>query len=112
MNQKRFSPRLKADRIGADAARDLAETAFGFLAEDPERLSRFASVTGFDIANARHAVAEPGFHAGVLGYLLSDEAVLLDCAGAVEVAPVSFALAYRAIPGGDPTLEISMEAFR
>ena len=112
MNQKRFSPRLKDGRIGADAARDLAERAFGFLAEDAERLSRFASMTGFDIANARQAVAEPGFHAGVLSYLLSDEAVLLDCAGVLEVVPVSFALAYRTVPGGDPTLEINTEALR
>jgi hypothetical protein len=99
-------------RLTADDAVELAIKAVMYLAGEPERLSRFAGVTGFDASDARNAARQPGFLAGVLSYLLSDEAELLGFAEAEGIKPVLVPLAYRIIPGGDPTLEISAEAFR
>jgi hypothetical protein len=57
----------------AEAAETLAIQALGFLADDPERLTRFFGVTGLDPSGIRDQIGEPGFLAGVLSYLASDE---------------------------------------
>jgi hypothetical protein len=98
--------------ISSEEAEALAVRAMLFLAADPERLSRFAGLIGFDAANARAAVQEPGFLAGVLAYLLNDEGTLLAFAENEAIKPVMVPLAFRMIPGGDPTMDINLEAFR
>jgi Protein of unknown function (DUF3572) len=55
----------------------LAIEALGFLAEEPERLSRFLALTGIEPASLRQAASEPHFLGSVLDYLLNDEALLL-----------------------------------
>lgn len=56
-----------------EAAETLAIQALGFIADDPERLTRFFSITGLDPSGIRGEIGEPGFLAGVLAYLASDE---------------------------------------
>lgn len=94
-------------QLNATQAEEVALKAFLYLASDPEKLTRFASFSGFDVSNARQAAAAPGFLAGVLSYYLNDDAVILAFCEAEALHPISIALAYRAIPGGDPYLEIN-----
>jgi hypothetical protein len=94
-------------KMSVNEASDLAERAFLFLAANDERLQRFMDLSGFDAANARQAASMPGFFAGVLSYLMSDEQALLAFAETDQCHPLSIPLAYRVIPGGDPTLEIN-----
>ena len=64
-------------------------------------------LSGFDVGNAREAAAAPGFLAGVLAHYLNDEDAIMAFSEAEKIHPLSIALAYRTIPGGDPTLEIN-----
>ncbi len=59
----------EAEKIGA--------VAFGFLAAEPEYFSRFADVSGINLADIGEIAGTPGFLGGVLEYLLSDESLLL-----------------------------------
>jgi Protein of unknown function (DUF3572) len=94
-------------RITASEAENIALKAFLFLAADDERMQRFIGLSGFDVGNAREAAAAPGFLAGVLAHYLNDEDAIVAFCEAEKIHPLSVAIAYRMIPGGDPTLEIN-----
>lgn len=66
-----------AKKLDADGAETIAIRALGFLAEDPERLGRFLSLTGIGPDELRAHAHERGMLAAVLAYLLEDEASLL-----------------------------------
>lgn len=93
---------MKAPRsMPAEAAEALAIQALGFLAEDSERLTRFFGVTGLDPSGIRDQVGEPGFLAGVLAYLASDEQTAGDFIAHTGCAPDDIFRAHIAL-GGQP----------
>src|ERR1700730_16499811 len=73
--------------IPREAAELLAVQALTFLAEQPERLDRFLALAGIDPAIIRVAAGEPGFLAGVLDHIASDEALLLEFATHAGIDP-------------------------
>jgi uncharacterized protein DUF3572 len=82
-----------------EAAETLAVQAFTYLAGDPDRLGRFLALTGIGPERIRAAAAEPGFFAGVLDHIMSDEALLLGFADHAGIDPATVARA-RAVLGG------------
>lgn len=80
-------------------AEALAAQAFSFLAEDGERIRRFLDISGIDPTRIRSAAAEPGFLAGVLEYLGSDEALLLAFAQRIGIEPADIGRAHRVLAG-------------
>jgi hypothetical protein len=86
----------------SQSAETLAVEALGFLAADPERLERFLSLSGLDVAHLRRAAAQEGFLAGVMAHLAADEALLLEFAAASRRRPEEIAAACQALnPGFD-----------
>jgi hypothetical protein len=76
--------------------------ALSFLAAEPERLSHFLSLSGLDVVNLRQAASQKGFLAGVMAHLASDEALLLEFAGAGGHRPEDVGAACQALnPGFD-----------
>lgn len=55
----------------------IALKGLGFLAADPERLSRFLALSGVSPSDVRSAAADRHFLAGILNHLLQDESLLL-----------------------------------
>ena len=88
MNGKpRFRSRPAAmDRARAEA---MAVEALAFLGRSPERLIRFLDVSGLRPDTLRAAAAEPGFFAGLMDYLVSDEELLVAFAGEIGAKPES-----------------------
>ena len=84
-----------------EAAEALAVQALTFIAGDPERLGRFLAVTGIGPAEIRSAAGEPGFLAGVLDYLASDEALVMEFATETGANPASVGTARQVLGGGD-----------
>src|SRR5271155_1963401 len=84
------------------AAEQLAVSALGFLAAEPDRLSRFLSLSGLGPENLRAAAADPSFLSSVLDYLLTDEPLLLAFAADQGQAPESIAAARRVLGGPPP----------
>jgi uncharacterized protein DUF3572 len=70
-----------------DSAETLAIQALSFLAEDPERLSRFLAFTGIEAQSLRDAAREPNFLLGVLDHLAGDERLLSEFATQREITP-------------------------
>lgn len=87
--------------VGTEAAQALAVDALGFLAGDPERLSRFLAVTGLEAHELRAAAADPSFFVALLDFLLADERTVLDFAASQGIAPERVAEARRALAGRD-----------
>lgn len=58
-------------------AESIGAVAFSFLASEPEYFSRFASITGVDLADMAEISGTKDFLGGVLEYLMSDESLLL-----------------------------------
>jgi hypothetical protein len=91
---------MKARASGSkEAAETLAIQALGVLAEEPERLAAFLSVTGIAHEDIRQAAREPGFLAGVLDHMLGDERLLIVFADSAGIDPASINRARRALGG-------------
>jgi hypothetical protein len=82
-----------------EAAEMLAIQALAFIAEDPERMAAFLSVTGIAPEAIRAAAREPDFLAGVLEHMLGDESLLIAFADSAGVNPVGIARARHALGG-------------
>jgi hypothetical protein len=77
----------KATLIGRDGAETLAVQALSFLAEEPERLGQFLAASGMGPEMIRKAAADPGFLAGVLDFVASDEPLLVAFAQHAGIDP-------------------------
>lgn len=83
-----------------NAAEAVAVAALAFLAAEPDRLSRFLTLSGIDGADIRGAAGEPGFLAAVMDHLMSDEAMLLAFAGEQNLKPEAVVRAAHALGAG------------
>jgi hypothetical protein len=84
-------------RASRDQAESLAIQALTFIAEEPERLSRFLDITGIPVERIRDAAREPDFLAGVLEHMLGDENLLIAFASQSGIDPADVARAYDAL---------------
>ena len=92
MNGKpRFRPDGRPRPAAMDEARAqaMAIEALGFLGGSPERLTRFLEVSGLSPETLRAAARSPGFFAGLMDYLVSDEELLVAFAGEIGADPES-----------------------
>ena len=89
----------KGTEFSRESAEKLAISALGFLAEDPDRLGQFLSVTGIGPDMIRRAAADPSFLAGVLDHVAADEPLLLAVAEHAGVRPQDVERAQAALSG-------------
>ncbi|HEY8567476.1 MAG TPA: DUF3572 domain-containing protein [Beijerinckiaceae bacterium] len=87
------------DKLQEKAPAEVAVAALGYLAGDPERLSRFLAVTGLEPDAIRAVASEPGFLESVLDYVMSDEELLLAFAQAEGLKPEAVAYAHHRLAG-------------
>jgi hypothetical protein len=88
-------------------AEAIAISALGFIASEPELLSRFLAITGIEASAIRRAASEPGFLAGVMQFIVAHEPTLLRFAEASGTPPGAVLAAQRALPQGDDSYEAS-----
>jgi hypothetical protein len=74
-------------KITHDQAQTVALEAFTALSSHGGRLARFMNISGLTPETIRGAAAEPGFLAGILDYVASDEALLLELAKEMDMKP-------------------------
>lgn len=74
-------------KVTVNEAEDVALSAFSFITSDEERLSRFLAVSGLLPDTIRSAASAPGFFAGILDYVASDEPLLLELAKELNTKP-------------------------
>jgi hypothetical protein len=95
--RERVNDALSTGRASGEA---LAIAALGFLADDPERLSRFLALSGLGPGNLRQAAADPSFLLAVLDHLAGDERLLVAFASAQRLDPSAVARARAALADG------------
>jgi hypothetical protein len=76
-----------------EVAEIVAIQALSFVAGDPERLGVFLAETGIGPETLRSAAADPHFLAGVLDFVLRDDATVKAFAAASELDPTTIAAA-------------------
>jgi hypothetical protein len=84
-----------------EQAQDLAIAALAFLAAEQERFARFLDLTGITVESVRAAAREPGFLAGVLDHLASEEPLLLTFAAENGIGPAEVVAARNLLAGTD-----------
>ncbi len=85
------------DPPSEDHASSLAIDALSFVAADTVLFNRFLRLTGLELENLRAAAGEPAFLAGVLDFVIADEATLIDFATEAGVEPQAVVAARRAL---------------
>lgn len=88
------------DQTGrSEAAQLLAIRCLAFIAEDTDRFGRFLALSGIGPADIRNRAADPAFLGGVLDYLLSDDAMVVEFAEWASIGPESVLTARQSMPG-------------
>ncbi|MCY0146521.1 MULTISPECIES: DUF3572 domain-containing protein [Hoeflea] len=80
-------------------AEETAIAVLGWLAGEPELMGRFLALTGLEASNLREAAKEPGFLAGVLGFLMNHEPTLMDFCASTGTRPEAVTRAFQALGG-------------
>lgn len=100
MTHRRPDSRDSATENHRSAAENIAISALGFIAAEPERLGRFLAITGIGPHSIRYAAREPHFLTGVLDHLAADESLLLAFANENAVDPGEVIRAREILAGG------------
>lgn len=87
------------DTLAAEAAEATAVTILGWLAGEPELLSRFLALTGVAPSEVRTAVKDTGFLAGIVDFLMSHEPDLLAFCDATGTKPEAVVHAHAVLSG-------------
>ncbi len=87
---------------GNEEAARLGVAALQFLADDPERLERFLSLSGLGPHNLRKAASEPTFLGAVLDHVAGDEKLLIAFAADQNLRPEVVMRAREALVGPPP----------
>jgi hypothetical protein len=87
---------------GGDMREDAVEIAIQcltFIAKDMDQLGKFLAQSGAGPEKIRESAQDPAFLGGVLDYILSDEATLLEFVAWADIDPGAPAAARRFLPG-------------
>jgi hypothetical protein len=85
--------------LSREAAAEIAVAGLQFLADDPETLGRFLSLSGLGPGDLRGIAGDPGFLVGILEFLMSDETTLVMFAESRHIRPTLVAAARYALAG-------------
>ena len=80
-------------RKGAVQAEEVAGTVLGWLAGEPDMLSRFLALSGMQAQQLRDAVDDPQFLAGMIDFLMAHEPTLMAFCEATDTKPEAVAAA-------------------
>ena len=92
-------------RIDREQAEAIGLAALGFLAEEPQRLGRFLSLSGMDPGDLSARAVEPHLQAALLYHILGVETLLLVFTADKRIDPKQVAPA-RALLAGEDGMEM------
>jgi hypothetical protein len=99
-----MSVKTTAEAGAAGQAEETAAAILGWLAGEPEMLQRFLALSGIAPQQIRSAMAEPGFLAGMIDFVMGHEPTLLAFCEATGTKPetvVAAAYHYAGPQSGD-----------
>ncbi|WP_411035355.1 DUF3572 domain-containing protein [Shinella sp. BYT-45] len=87
------------DTPAPEDAEATAIAILGWLAGEPELLSRFLALTGVAPGEVRNAVGDPGFRAALVDFLMGHEPTLLAFSAATGIQPEAVVRAHAILSG-------------
>ena len=84
-----------------EQAEIIALNALAYLAGQEEAMTRFAALSGVALADIQARADDPEMLAGVLDFLLSDDALVTEFCQTHDLSPELPQTARQALPGGD-----------
>jgi hypothetical protein len=90
---------MKNSDTNTSQAEVIALDILRFLACEPERFSRFLSLSGLSPQDISTSASQPDFLASVMDYLLSDEKLLLEFAESDSLKPQAIVNLRQKLPG-------------
>jgi len=88
--------------MNPEAAETVALQALAYVVGDAAARERFLALSGTDPAHLRTQAGNAAFLAGVLDFVLADEALLVAFCAAAEIAPDAPQHARACLPGAIP----------
>lgn len=85
--------------LNTSEAESIAISGFTYLANEPEILSQFLSITGVSPNELRESIDQPAFLVGILDFFLSDDKKLLEFAKSKKINPENVHIARQLIAG-------------
>jgi len=80
----------------------LCADILSWIAADETQMTRFLSLSGLSVDTLRQAASEPGFEAGVLGFLMNHEPTLIAYCTDRELPPERLVAAWQKFEAGAP----------
>lgn len=90
---------FKSSKEFAVDPHETAVAVLGWLANEPDLLGRFLSLSGIEAGQLRGAVNDTGFLAGMLDFLMNHEPTLMAYCEATETKPETVVAAWRHYSG-------------
>lgn len=78
---------------------EVAAEVLGWLANEPDMLSRFLALSGLRTDQLRQAVNDPGFLAGLLDFIMGHEPSLMAFCEATGTKPETVSAAWHKLSG-------------
>lgn len=78
---------------------ELAVAILGWLANEPDMLSRFLALSGLGPQDLRAAMDDSGFHAGLLDFIMQHEPSLIAFSTASGYSPEQVSAAWHRVSG-------------
>lgn len=88
--------------MNVEAAETLALSALAHIVGDARLRDRFMALSGADASTLKSRVSDPGFLAGVLDFLMTDETALVTFCESSQIAPEMPGHARALLPGAAP----------
>ena len=85
------------EKVIAPHTQDIAIAILGWLANEPDLLGRFLALSGVAPAELRQRMAEPGFQAGLLDFVMEHEPDLIAFCQSAGLAPEAVAAAWAKV---------------
>ncbi|WP_227284801.1 DUF3572 domain-containing protein [Boseongicola sp. H5] len=84
-----------------ESAEKIAIDTLAWLAADPDLFGVFLGATGASVSDVTAQAGDPQFLAGVLDFVMMDDAWVIRCCDAQDMRYETLAQARAALPGGD-----------
>lgn len=93
-----LEPRQKNKAAAVDPE-ETAVTLLGWLASEPDMMSRFLALSGIQAPQLRQAINDPGFLAGMLDFVMAHEPSLMAFCETTNTKPESVVAAWHHYSG-------------
>jgi len=87
------------DPFAASDYSDITGRILGWLATDPDMLSRFLALSGLRADQLRSAIDDPGFLAGLLDFIMGHEPTLMAFCQETDTRPEEVVAAWHKLSG-------------